>query len=108
MDSLLRAWAEDRQLMFESISKLADLGAKAARAEADYQATKARVALQMKHDGERVTFIEMAIKGQETVNEALFRRDCAKAEYEAEREALNVYKLDLRVAEAQIEREFRS
>lgn len=106
-DNLFAAWAEDRALMFDSIRKLASLGTKAAQAEAVYQATKARVALEMKADGEKVTYIEMAIKGQPEVNEAMLKRDCARAEYEAEKEALNVYKLDLRVAEAQIERELR-
>lgn len=108
IDDLYNAWAEDRQLMFDSQQKLKRLGETKARAEAEYQKVKARVAFRMKADGYSASMIQTVIKGDEEVNTALMRRDCAESEYESEKEALNVYKLDLRVVEAQIEREYRS
>ena len=36
----------------------------------------------------------------------LFERDCAQVMYDSAREALNCYKLDARLIEAQIEREW--
>lgn len=108
IDNLYQAWAEDRELMFSCPAEIQKLGEELARAEAEYQQVKARVALRMKLNGETATYIQMVIKGDDEVNEALFRRDCAQSNYEAAKESLNVYKLDLRVVEAQIEREFRS
>lgn len=94
-------------MMFQTQANLRQLGVKKARAEAEYQKVKARAALRMKADGMSAAMISLTIKGEDDVNAALFARDCADTDYESEREALNVYKLDLRVAEAQIDREYR-
>ena len=39
--------------------------------------------------------------------ELKFKRDCAKANYESVQEAVNVYKLQIKVLENQIDREWR-
>lgn len=106
-DRLYQSWEENRELMFTAQEQLEELGREKARAEAAYQATKARVALRMKADGMTATMIQLTIKGDPEVNTALMARDCAETDYESAKEALNVYKLDLRVVEAQIERENR-
>ena len=51
--------------------------------------------------------IAMILKGDERVSVPMFARDCAQVEYDSAREALNVYKLDARLLEAQIDREYR-
>lgn len=104
---LFEAWAEDRQLMFDAQAELWELGREKARAEADYQRIKYQKALEMTAEGHKATLIQTIIKGLPEVNEALFRRDCAVSDYESAKEALNVAKLDLRVVEAQVDREYR-
>ena len=37
----------------------------------------------------------------------MFERDCAQVRYDSAKEALQVYKLDARMLEAQIDREWR-
>lgn len=106
MDSIYRALDEDRRLMKRASSEITKRGIDYAKAEAEYQATKARRALEMKADHYPVTFIQTIIKGDEEVNKKLLARDCAEAEYKSAVEALNVYKLDARLIEAQIQREW--
>lgn len=108
MLSLIQGLEDDRRLMKAASSEIKKRGKEYAEAEADYQATKARVALEMKANGYPVTFIQTIIKGNKEVNDKLFKRDCAEAEYRSAMEALNVYKLDSRLLEAQIAREWSS
>lgn len=107
IDDLFQAWAEDRQLMFDALPELRALGRAKAEAEAEYQRIKYQEALRMKLDGETATYIQTVIKGVDVVNAAMIRRDCAVSDYESAKEALNVAKLDLRVVEAQLDREYR-
>lgn len=97
---------QKRQLMHETLDELFAKAQEAAEAEAVYQAAKAARALELKAQGVPVTLIEMTIKGDSKVNNRLMRRDCALAEYKATQEALNVYKLDCRLLEAQISRDW--
>lgn len=106
MDNLLLELKRDRDLMKIASSEVKTRGIEYARAEAEYQSAKARRALEMKADGCPVTFIQTVIKGDEEVCEKMFQRDCAEAEYKSAVEALNVYKLDSRLLEAQISREW--
>ena len=107
MSDLLSELIRDRELMKTASKQLKERGVALAVAEAEYQTAKAKRALAMQADGQSVTMIQLVIKGDEEVSEKLFARDCAEAEYESAREALNVYKLDARLLEAQIDREYR-
>lgn len=93
-----------RKQMKNASKELRDRGKAKARAEADYQAAKARRALEMKAEGHSGTMIQTLIKGDPEVNQKLFERDCAEVLYESAKEALNVYKLDAKLLEADIER----
>lgn len=86
---------------------LKERGIALAKAEAEYQTAKHSRALAMKSDGHSATMIQLLIKGDEMVSVAMFARDCAQVEYDSAKEALNVYKLDARLLEAQIDREYR-
>lgn len=95
-----------RKQMKNASKELRDRGKAKARAEADYQAVKNRRALEMKAEGHSGTMIQTLIKGDPEVNEKLFARDCAEVLYESAKEALQVFKLDAKLTEAQISREW--
>lgn len=108
MSDLVSELMADRKQMKESAKRLEEAGLALATAEAEYQAAKHTRVLQLKAKGHSATMIQLLIKGDERVSEKMFERDCAQVLYDSAKEALNVYKLDARLLEAQIDREFRS
>ena len=106
MQRIYEELGESRDYMRRASSELKERGIALAKAEAEYQATKNRRALEMKAEGFAATMIQMILKGDDEVSLKLFERDCAQVMYDSAREALNCYKLDARLIEAQIEREW--
>lgn len=106
MQEIYEALSRDRDLMKTASRELRDRGIEKAMAEAEYQTVKNRRVLELKAEGFSASMIQMTIKGDDKVNDKLFARDCADVLYESAREALNVYKLDARLLEAQISREW--
>lgn len=99
---------DDRRLMKAASTELKKRGEQYAKAEAAYQAAKNRRALEMKTEGLSATMIQTIIKGDPEVNDLLYERDFAEIDYRSAVEALNCYKLDARIIEAQINREWSS
>lgn len=108
MQDLMYELKQARKDLDQSIKLLRKNGTAYAKAERDYQVIKAQTVLVMKSNGCPVTEINLSIKGQPQVAEAMLKRDVAKVTYEANQEHINVKKLDIRVIENQIEREWRS
>lgn len=106
MQEIYSALARDRDLMKAASSELKHRGMEKARAEAEYQKAKNKRVLEMKAEGHSASLIQMLIKGDPEVNTKLFERDCAEVSYDSARDALQVYKLDARLLEAQISREW--
>ena len=90
----------------KSIRLLRQTGNEYAKAERDYQIAKAQMVLQMKDAGATMTEIQLSVKGR--VSEKLFARDVAKVLYEANQEHINTVKLQLRLLDNQIDREWHS
>ena len=90
----------------QSIKLLRKNGDAYARAEREYQVAKAQTVLKMKDAGASMTEINLSIKGQPEVSEKLFARDVAKVMYEANQEHINTVKLQLRLLDNQIAREW--
>ncbi len=90
----------------QSIKLLRKNGNAYAEAERDYQVAKAQAVLKMKEAGASITEIGLSIKGQPEVSEKLFARDVAKVMYESNQEHINVVKLQLRLTENQMSREW--
>lgn len=91
-----------------SMKQLRKHGEDLAHKEHDYQVIKAQTVLVMKSAGCSMTEINLSIKGQPKVAEALLERDIAKSMYEANMEHINVAKLELRIIENQIAREWNN
>lgn len=102
-------YEEIQRLMSEltaSIKKLRNNGAKLAEAEREYKLTLRQEALRLRAGDMPVTLINNIIYGVPEVAEKRFRRDVEQANYDANKEHINVTKLKLRILEAQLSREY--
>lgn len=108
MSDLLYELEKARQDLNTSMQMLRKHGEELAQAESEYQVIKAQTVLMMKQDGCSITEIGLSIKGQPEVAKAMLKRDIAKTMYEANQEHINVKKLDIRVIENQIAREWNN
>lgn len=102
-------YEEIQRLMAEltaSIRKLRDNGAKLADAERDYKITLRQEALRLRAGDMPVTLINNIIYGVPEVAEKRFKRDVEQANYDANKEHINITKLKLRILEAQLSREW--
>jgi hypothetical protein len=103
-------YEEIQRLMAEltaSIRKLRANGEKLAEAERDYKITLRQEALKLRAgDNMPVTLINNVIYGVPEVAEKRFKRDVEQANYDANKEHINVTKLKLRILEAQLAREW--
>lgn len=89
-----------------SIRKLRTNGQKLAEAERDYKLTLRREALKLRAGDMPVTLINSIIYGVPEVADKRFKRDVEQANYDANKEHINVTKLKLRILEAQLSREW--
>lgn len=89
-----------------SIRKLRENGAKLAEAEKDYKITLRQEALKLRASDMPVTLINQVIYGVPEVADKRFKRDVEQANYETNREHINVTKLKLRILENQLAREW--
>lgn len=100
---------EIQRLMAEltaSIKHLRANGVKLAEAERDYKITLRQEALRLRAGEMPVTLINQVIYGVPAVAELRLKRDIEQANYDANKEHINVTKLKLRILEAQLSREW--
>ena len=92
-----------------SIKKLRETGTEYAEAERDYKITLRQEALKLRAEkGMPVTLIQQVVYGVPEVAEKRFKRDVKEAVYRANQEAINSTKLQIRVIESQLSREWSS
>lgn len=94
------------QELTASIKKLRNNGAKLAEAERDYKLTLRQEALKLRAGDMPVTLINNIIYGVPEVAAKRFKRDVEQANYDANKEHINITKLKLRILEAQLAREW--
>lgn len=88
------------------IKQLRETGTALAEAERAYQVKKAEKALRLRDEGMPVGLIDMTIRGDKEVAALRFARQIAEITYDANREAVASIKLQLRLIENQIQREY--
>lgn len=81
-------------------------GIKYAEAENAYQREKHIRALELQAEGQTATMINLLLKGDPAVSSALLERDSKKVLYESSRSKVNAIKLQIRVLEGQLQREW--
>lgn len=89
-----------------SIKSLRKTGSDYARAERDYKVLLRQQCLKLRDEGFAVGMITLTCYGIPDVAEARFRRDVAESIYKANQEAINSIKLQIRIINSQIEREW--
>lgn len=94
------------QELTASIKKLRNNGAKLAEAERDYKLTLRQEALRLRAGDMPVTLINNIIYGVPEVAAKRLKRDVEQANYDANKEHINITKLKLRILEAQLAREW--
>ncbi len=89
-----------------SVKQLRTSGTNYAQAEKDYKVLLRSECLKLRDEGMAIGMIDKTCYGIPSVAEARFRRDVAEAVYKANQEAINSVKLQLRLIEGQIQREW--
>lgn len=92
----------------QSIRLLREHGEKLAQAEHDYKVELSKEVMRLKADSQPATLINLIIHGQKSVAELRLRRDIAQVIYSANQEHINVTKLQIKILESQIQREWNS
>lgn len=89
-----------------SIKELRRSGTNFATKEKEYKVLLREECLKLRDSGMAIGMIDKTCYGIPSVAEARFKRDVAETIYKANLEAINSIKLQLRLLEAQIAREF--
>ena len=90
-----------------SIKSLRKTGSEYAEAEKDYKITLREEALKLRAEKNMpVTLIQQVVYGVPEVATKRFNRDVKEAVYQANQEAINSLKLQIRVIEGQLNREW--
>ena len=90
----------------KSIKELRNSGTNYAQAEKDYKVLLRQECLKLRDEGMAIGMIDKTCYGIPSVAEARFKRDVSEAVYKANLEAINSIKLQLRIIENQIQREW--
>ena len=90
----------------ELTEQAADLGVKAAQADADYRQALSIATAELRGQGMAVTVISDILRGRADISSLRLARDCAEAIYRANQEAINTQKIAIKILNAQYEREW--
>ena len=90
----------------QALMTLRSNGIALATAEREYKEAVSKEALKLRDEGMAVTLIDKVIYGLPSISTLRFQRDCAEVVYGANQEAINIKKLQIRLIEAQISREW--
>ena len=103
---LYRDLQKKTQQLEYSVKSIAENKKKYAQAERDYKILLRKTCLQMRADGYPIGLIDKCCYGVPEVAEARLRRDIAEGVVESNMEAINMIKLQLRIINDQIAREW--
>lgn len=90
-----------------AVKQLGVRGRAYAQAERDYKVALAQKIIHEREKGTPVTIISDICKGDTEIARLRFERDCAEVVYKSAMEAIQSIKLQIRIIDAQIEREWK-
>lgn len=105
MDLLNELQAKIKDLEI-SVKELRKSGTNYAKAERDYKILLRTECLKLRDEGMAIGMIDKTCYGIPGVAEARFKRDVARTVYEANIDAIQSIKLQIRILDAQIQREY--
>lgn len=91
----------------QGIKLLGKYGREYALSEYEYKVELAKEALRLREQETPVTLIQLRIYGSGEVPNKRFKRDTAQVMYDTSKENINAVKLEIKLLEAQIDREWR-
>ena len=94
-------------LLDAAVKQLSVRGKAYAQAERDYTVALAKKMMQEREKGTPVTIISDICKGDTEIARLRFERDCSEVVYKSALEAIQSIKLQIRILDAQIEREWK-
>lgn len=94
------------KMLDTAVRELKSRGIAYAQAERDYRVKKAEAILEERAKGTAATITIDIVKGRKDVSRLCFERDCAEVMYRSALEAINAIKLQLRLLESQVHREW--
>ena len=94
--------------LMEELETCRTSGCRYAENEAEYRKALRLAILDERRKGTAVTLTSDLCRGREDIAELKRLRDCSEAIYRASQEAINVYKLRIRMLDAQISRVWNS
>lgn len=97
---------EKRVMLDKAIETLATNGYDLAAKERDYKIAINKKALQLRAEDTPVTLINTIIYGYEDIAQLRFERDTAQVKYNSNLEYINTIKLQIRILEGQLNREY--
>jgi len=90
-----------------AVKQLGVRGKAYAQAERDYKVALAQKIIREREKGTPVTIISDFCKGDTEIARLRFERDCSEVVYKSAMEAIQSIKLQIRILDSQIEREWR-
>ena len=106
-DLLLELQAKTKQLDM-AVRQLRVSGTEFAEAERTYKILLRQECLKLRDEGMAIGMIDKTCYGIQSVADARFKRDVAEAVYKANQESINSIKLQMRLIEGQLQREWSS
>lgn len=94
------------QLLDKGIDKLKENGVEYAKSEKEYKVALRQEILKLRNDNVAVGIIDKICYGIPSIAELRFKRDVAKTIYQANLEAINTWKLEIRIIQNQIDKEY--
>ena len=107
MSELILEIQEKIKLLDKAVYALGEKGRAYAQAEHDYKVALSKRILAHRAEGTPVTIISDICRGEPDVANLRLKKDIAEVQYKAATEAIQNYKLQIRILDAQIEREWR-
>lgn len=97
---------EKQKMLDKAINELATNGYELANKEKEYKIELCKKALELRGRDTPVTLINQIIYGYENIPQLRFERDTAQVKYNANQEYINTIKLQIRILEGQLSREY--
>lgn len=94
------------RLLDQAVRELRGRGTALAQAEREYKVAAAKKIVELRDRGYPVTVIPDLMRGDEGVSLLRFKRDCADVIYRSALEAINALKLEIRLINEQVSREW--
>ena len=106
MQDLINEIQMKQKQLEASVKQLRVTGAEYAEAEKNYKILLRQEILKLRDQKVAIGVIELTCYGIPSVAEARFKRDIAEMVYKANQEAIQMIKLEMRILDGQIQREW--